>query len=224
MEAGHQSIKNIDVASGPSESLPATAAAADPPSAHIAEAVADPVTEDSETSAPAGAAPFEEEEGREETDRSSQPLPDIFELTYCFIRHTSTKNGKRSRGPDFAFIGSKAKHPISMFGNQVIRLTKELPKAYKAYQNGDSSYRYVLCEDKSNLIALEVSYYNEKNYLFLKKYFKPSPEAANNATFLAASAVVINDSPWLPTRGVVGLDPAKDKPQEMLAFVLSCCQ
>ena len=76
-----------------------------------------------------------------------------------------------------------------MFGNQVIRLTKELPKAYKAYQNGDSSYRYVLCEDKSNLIALEVSYYNEKNYLFLKKYFKPSPEAANNATFLAASAV-----------------------------------
>ena len=200
METEPQFIETIDVASGPSP-------------AHNTEAVADLVTEENETSAPAEA--------------------DIHDLKFGYIFHTPknaqrqaahSEGAKGNRGPPFAIVGRQVCSPILLFGNQMIKLIKELPNAYQAFRDANSSYRYVLYENKSNLVALEVSYYNGKNYLFLKKYFQASAEAAANETFLASSAQEINGNPWLPTKAVVGLDPAEDKPRQMLAFVLSCCQ
>ena len=100
---------------------------------------------------------------------------------------------------------------IWLFGNQLARLVDELPNAYKAHQKKDYSYRFDVVRAKSHLVTLEVSLYNERTLLFLKKYYKPRLPSSNE---------IDEGSEWLPTPAVVSLDSQNDNPQALLKFAL----
>ena len=189
-------------------------------------ALADPVTEVNE------APSFAAEVVPGERVGPSKPLPKILYLKYGFIRYSASpasKTSKRSAdaekdkgGPAFAFFSRRViGKSIQLFANQAVKLVEELPAAFQAFRDSDSSYRYVLCENKTNLVTLEVSPWNGKNYLFLKRYFRAT---ADNETVWSSSVHEINHKGWLPTKSVVSFDPAEDEPIEILDFVLSCLQ
>ena len=153
----------------------------------------------------------------------------IFELAYGYIYFSKGKSAKPtpllddnsfsnpdaaepSKGgsnPSFRFVGRNCQNAILLFGNQMFKLVRELRNAYKAYQRSDESYQFVVVENKTHRVTLEVSLYQDKTYLFLKRYFQnrdgPDPDT------------------WLPTKGVVSLNPNQDDPAKMLRYVLKCC-
>lgn len=116
---------------------------------------------------------------------------------------------RRRRG--FYFHNRNLTDAIWLYGNQVTSLVDELPKAYSAYFDRDLAYRFELVKSKGQLVTLEVSLYNERIYLFMKKYFKPRLPASNE---------IDEASEWLPTPAVISFDPAKDKPLALLKFAL----
>ncbi len=134
--------------------------------------------------------------------------------------------GKHPRSvPAFWFHNRRFASPILLFGNQVLRLIDELPNAYKAYRQGNHSYRYVLAQTKNQLVTLEVTSWNDRTYLFLKKYFKTRRYSAYPSSSQMDSADNDDDkSPWLPTRSALSLDPDQDNPNELLYFVLTSNQ
>jgi hypothetical protein len=117
--------------------------------------------------------------------------------------------GRRRRG--FFFHNRNLTDDIWMFGNQVARLVDELPTAFVAYSNRDYSYRFEVVKNKGQLVTLEVTLYQDRTFLFLKKYFKPR---------LPLSDEIDEASDWLPTPAVISLDPTKDKPLALLKFAM----
>lgn len=130
-----------------------------------------------------------------------------------------TKGGKRSRA--FWFHNRQLTDAILLYGNQVTKLVDELPNAFRAHQKNDHSYRFEISKSKSQLLTLEVVLFNERTYLFLKKYFKPSFPAGSAADGSRPLMEVDEDSDWIPNRTVISFDPLKDDPQALLKFVLS---
>ena len=123
---------------------------------------------------------------------------------------------KGGGGPVFCFMNWKFCTPIILYANQTIRLINELSKAYEAFAQMNDSYRFVVVEKDDMLVALEVSVYNDKPYLFLKKYFKNRPEEGQPRE-------VLKNQPWLPTKSVVSFIPTQDDPDDLFHFVLSSC-
>lgn len=115
---------------------------------------------------------------------------------------------KRRRA--FWFHNRHLTDALLLYGNQVTHLVEVLPAAFAAYKNVDYSYNYQLAKTKGQLITLEVSPFNERTYLFLKKYFKPR-----------VGGEIDEESDWIPSGTVITLDPSKDDPQALLKFVLS---
>lgn len=128
----------------------------------------------------------------------------------------ATKAGGGSSDGGLVFRVYKAKkcRPIVLYESQMAKLISQLPQAYQAYRRSDTSFVCDVVRGQKQRVALEVSVYQGKTYLFLKKYFKPM--YSDGAEGYEASL-----SPWLPTRSVVGLDPDKDDPNAMLAFMTS---
>lgn len=128
-----------------------------------------------------------------------------------------TETTKTGGGPTFQFVGRKANNAIHLFGNQMFKMIRELRRnAYKAYDRSDDTYQFVVTENKTHRVTLEVSLYQDKTYLFLKRYWK-------NLDGHGPFAGMMDPDTWLPTKGVVSLDPHQDDPVKMLRFVLRCC-
>jgi len=97
---------------------------------------------------------------------------------------------------------------IGLYGNQALRLFKNLPFAYKAFLEQDTSYYFVVDETKTQKLTLEVYTYKDKLHLSMKKMFKPDDKADDP------------DQEWIPTGHFVSFDPLEDDPDEMKDFVL----
>jgi len=128
----------------------------------------------------------------------------------------TNKNG--GGGPTFRFVGQKCNQSIHLFGNQMTKLVRELRNAYKAYHQADDTYKFVVSENETHRVTLEVSLYKEKTYLFLKRYFKSKD--GYNGPF----AGMYSSDDWIPTKSVVSLDPEKDVPTKILRYALLCCR
>ena len=126
----------------------------------------------------------------------------------------ATKKG--GGGPVFCFINWRFSKPIVLFASQAVRLIKELPQAFEAFAQKNDAYRFVVAEKDDMLVTLEVSVYNDKVYLFLKKYFKTRLEEGQPKELL-------KNQPWLPTKSVVSFIPTQDDPDDLFNFVLSSC-
>lgn len=110
----------------------------------------------------------------------------------------------------FSIFNSTGARPIQLYRNEVMKLTRELPKAYLAFKKGDTSFCIDIVVSKSQRITLEVCSYNDKYYLFLKKSFKPADK--------------VNDpnQDWIYTRSNVSFIPDEDDVNQLLRFVLNC--
>lgn len=117
---------------------------------------------------------------------------------------------KQKRLPVFDLVNRHMAKPIQLYGNQMLRLIEELPTAYEAFYSADDGYRFELVKAKDQLVTLEVSLYNNKTYLFLKKYFKPEDHPYGNQ--------------WVPTRSMLSFNPDSDDPDKLLDFYADCCQ
>jgi len=153
-----------------------------------------------------------------------------FKLTHGYVEpaellparkeNDSGKPASRSRA--FWFHNRNLTEAILLFGNQVTCLIDELPNAYAAYKKADFSYRRELSKAKHQLITLEVSPFNDRTNLFLKKYFKPKiPKDAAPAGGDQGPSQADQPPEWIPTAAVITLDPDHDNPQDLLKFVLS---
>ena len=214
METERQPTEGMDAAPEPCEA---------PADSAVAAAVEIPATEENATATAPRPAAFDQ-------SLPAKPLNAHY-LKNGFIRFSKTfpvsKNqlpvnpdeAKKS-GPVFGFVNKNLTKPIYLFGNQVVRLIKELPTAYLALQKADLCYRSVVCENKDNLVTLEVNQWKGKTYLALKKYFKASKEARASLTVNQE----IDENAWIPTKSSLSLDPVEDDPNAMLEFVMSCCQ
>ena len=107
--------------------------------------------------------------------------------------------------PGFYIHNKKLDRPIRLYPTEIISLIQHLPKAYAALNNGNTSYHQTMSKAKAQLVTLEVSMYRERYYLFLKKYFKESPDSVK----------------WSPCKGAVMFDPQYDDPDNLLEFVLA---
>jgi len=122
----------------------------------------------------------------------------------------ASKNGA---GPTFRFVGRKAHQSIRLFGDQTFKMIRELRNAYQAYHQNDTNYKFVVGENKTHRVTLEVSEFQDKTYLMLRRYFKnvdgygPYPSDPNT---------------WYPTKSVVSLDPFQDNPTKILLYALRC--
>ena len=125
---------------------------------------------------------------------------------------------KQRTSAAFWFINRRCTRPIMLFGNQMFDLADELPNAYEAYQRGDTNYRFVLSENKDNLTTLEVFSYNGRLHLSMKKYFK-----ARLGSQMANPFQTTDENGWIPTRSYASFDPARDDPQDLIDFVVTCC-
>lgn len=125
------------------------------------------------------------------------------------LSQSAAAAARRRRG--FYFHNRNMTESIWMFGNQVTRLIDELPNAYAAHGKNDYSYRFELAKSKNQLLTLEVTLFNGRTFLFLKKYYKPR----------LPSGEIDETSDWTPTPSVISLDPQKDNPQALLKFALS---
>jgi len=119
--------------------------------------------------------------------------------------NASAEIKKRKPLPVFDLVNRHMAKPIQLYGNQMLRLIEELPTAYEAFYSADDGYRFELVKTKDQLVTLEVSLYNNKTYLFLKKYFKP-------------------EDCWVPTKSMLSFDPDADDSDKMLDFYADCCQ
>lgn len=110
---------------------------------------------------------------------------------------------------------------MALYGSQVDKLMEVLPEAYHAYQLlGDTSYREIISETKTQLLVLEINPVTVKNgpnsidvssqlVLSLKKYYKPEDKAEDE------------DQDWLPTSNSVPFDPELDDPDALLEYILT---
>ena len=158
--------------------------------------------------------PASEEHGQSKDDVKA--IPTLFNLANGFVEFIRIKGdmseeGKRERDIGyFSFFNHNMANPLRLYSKQMHTLVQHLQEAYYALDKGDTSYCLVVAINKNQCITLEVSDYNDKQYLFLKKCFKPQDKA---------------DDPmqdWIHTRSSILFDPEKDDPIELLKFTLSC--
>ena len=107
----------------------------------------------------------------------------------------------------FLICNSSGARPIQLYRRLIMRLLHQLPKAYQAFREGDTSYCIDIATTKTQRITLEVNDYNEKTYLFLKKSFKPEDKADDP------------NQEWIYTKSNVSFNPDKDDVNEMILFV-----
>jgi len=117
----------------------------------------------------------------------------------------------KKRLPVFDLVNRHMAKPIQLYSNQMLRLIEELPNAYEAFYQADVGYRFDLIRTQDQLVVLEISLYNNKTYLFLKKYFKPEEAKSSGDA-------------WVPTRSMLSFDPDLDDTDKMLDFYADCCQ
>jgi len=126
-----------------------------------------------------------------------------------------TKTGIEST---FRIIARRCNQPIVLFGDQMMRLIDELPNAYKAYEISDDSYKHVLVKNEKNIVTLEINFWQDKKYLYLKRYFKSSDDYRSG--FFSAP---LDKDGWVAAKGWVSFDPDHDLPIDILKYVLMCC-
>jgi len=110
----------------------------------------------------------------------------------------------------FLLFNLSGARPIQLYPKQMLEVIRQLPKAYAAVREGDTSYKVDIAKSKTQLIFLEVNEYRDRIYLFLKKMFKPEDLA---------------DDPeqcWIYTRSNISFDPEMDQPMHLLKFILDC--
>ena len=127
-----------------------------------------------------------------------------------------TKTGMEST---FRIIARRCNQPIVLFGDQMMRLVDELPNAYKAFESSDDSYKHVLVKNEKNMVTLEVNFWQDKKYLYLKRYFKGSDDYRGGSFFTSRSD---NDG-WVAAKGWVSFDPDQDHPIDILKYIIMCC-
>ena len=143
--------------------------------------------------------------------------------------------GKSGRLPPFNISGKNGAPAIGLYHNQMMRLIEALPEAYEAYKASDGTYRYEVVKNSDKLITLEVSLYEGKPYLFLKRYFNlaqvkqdsvsspiPMQLEVEGGGGQAGSGEAEKKPTWIPTRSVVSLNPNHDHPADLMHFVLGC--
>ena len=143
--------------------------------------------------------------------------------------------GKSGRLPPFNISGKNGAPAIGLYHNQMMRLIEALPEAYEAYKASDGTYRYEVVKNSDKLITLEVSLYEGKPYLFLKRYFNlaqvkqdsvsspiPMQLEVEGGGGQEGSGEAEKKPTWIPTRSVVSLNPNHDHPADLMHFVLGC--
>jgi len=110
----------------------------------------------------------------------------------------------------FEIYNSSGARPIHLYRSELVKLAQLLPKAYLAYKEADSSFCSEIKATKSERVTLEVSQYNEKMYLFLKKSFKPRDKVDDP------------DQEWIHTKSNVAFDPDKDNASQLLKYASKC--
>ena len=135
--------------------------------------------------------------------------------------------GEKKEAPQYYMIGKQLPLAIGLYPNQITRLIHELPNAYQAQRAG-LYYKFEVAKNTQHLVVLETSHFNGKVYLFLKKYFNPKAKKQHEENESAPAAPTTEfqgneGEKWYPTRSVVTLDPARDDPEDLLEFVLTCC-
>ena len=143
--------------------------------------------------------------------------------------------GKSGRLPPFNISGKNGAPAIGLYHNQMMRLIEALPEAYEAYKASDGSYFFEVVKKSDKLITLEVSLYEGKPYLFLKRYFNlaqvkqdsvsspiPMQLEVEGGGGQEGSGEAEKKPTWIPTRSVVSLNPNHDHPADLMHFVLGC--
>ena len=110
----------------------------------------------------------------------------------------------------FEICNLSGARPIQLYRSELVKLAQLLPKAYLAYKEADSSFCLEIKATKSERVTLEVSQYNEKMYLFLKKSFKPQDKVDDP------------DQEWIHTKSNVSFDPDKDNASQLLKYASKC--
>ena len=141
--------------------------------------------------------------------------------------------GKSGRLPPFNISGKNGAPAIGLYHNQMMRLIEALPEAYEAYKASDGSYFFEVVKKSDKLITLDVSLYEGKPYLFLKRYFNlaqvkqdsvsspiPMQLEVEGGGGQGGSGEAEKKPTWIPTRSVVSLNPNHDHPAELMHFVL----
>ena len=158
---------------------------------------------------------------------SSEDEPAAAAVAAPFDPPQKNGGGEKKESPHFYMIGRQLPLAIGLYPNQITRLIHELPNAYQAQQAG-LYYKFVVAKNTQHLVALETSHFNGKVYLFLKKYFNPNAKKQQEGNESAPAPPTTEfqgneEEKWYPTRSVITLDPARDDPEELLEFVLTCC-
>ena len=143
--------------------------------------------------------------------------------------------GKSGCPPPFNISGKNGAPAIGLYHNQMMRLIEALPEAYEAYKASDGSYFFEVVKKSDKLITLEVSLYEGKPYLFLKRYFNlaqvkqdsvsspiPMQLEVEGGGGQEGSGEAEKKPTWIPTRSVVSLNPNHDHPADLMHFVLGC--
>lgn len=185
----------------------ATAATAIPPSFKLAHGyiqMADSSDFPPRPAAPAAAAP------EEHPSKKANPGPAV------------------SISKAFWFYNTRGASPILLYSNQALRLVDELPKAFSALARDDRLYCYKIAESKTQLLTLEVNFWNDKTSLQLKKYFRTKQPLLSQTLSAAAAAAgayqEVDENAWIPTKSSLQWDPELDQPAQILHFLLSCCR
>ena len=146
--------------------------------------------------------------------KKKKVIPSVIDLSYGTLLYQPVDRslGQEERIPEhfLLFNNSSGARPIQLYRNQMLELIRQLPKAYLAFRENDTSFCIDIAATKTERITLEVSDYNDETYLFLKKRFKPKDKADDP------------DQDWIYTRSNVSFNPDQDDPTEMLKFVLFC--
>ena len=143
-------------------------------------------------------------------------IPALFNLANGFVEFSRIKGNMSQEGKKerdfgyFSFFNHNMATPLRLYCKQMHTLVQNLPEAYYALYKGDTSYCLVVSLNKGQRVTLEVSAYNDKYYLFLKKCFKPKDKADDP------------EQDWIHTRSSLLFDPEKDDPVDLNKFVLSC--
>jgi hypothetical protein len=148
---------------------------------------------------------------QDKSKESAKALP-MFELSYGTIVYQakSVSQGGKIIPEHFLICNSSGARPIQLYRRQMLELLRQLPKAYQAFRDGDTSCCVNIALSKNQCVNLEVSSYNEQPYLFLKKTFKPEDKVDDP------------NQEWIHTKSNVSFNPDKDNVVEMLTFVTFC--
>lgn len=156
-----------------------------------------------------------------EASASEKGAFSFFNLAKGYIQYNKESpqalNPKESKNSQrvadyFLFCKHYKVAPIRLYRKQMLEFVQELPKAFDAVVNGHSGYCWVVFNNKTNRITLEVNEYDGQYFLFLKKSFKPEDKAEDP------------NQDWIYTKSNVQLDPRLDNVYALEEFVLSCCQ